>query len=503
MSADTPLVLSDARHLLRRAGFEATVAAAQKLVDDNPTRGDAADQLLSFTPSKFKPGGRYVEDIANKWVRYMVKTKLQLQERLVLFWHDHFATSFQKVGDVGQMAVQNRLIRLNCRGSFKDFVKAINKDPAMMEFLDTVHNHKGDPNENYGRELQELFTLGVKDPMGNPNYEQDDVKQIARAFTGWDYDRTGTAFLDTSSHDKGDSVEHWNPARGPKVIYKTRGGFGNPSGQDFSAGTNYAQEVDNVIDIIFRHRYLDATNTLRNTVGDYIAKKLITYFAQPDPSQSYVTAVVDESGFGSSFDLTALLKSIFVHDDFYLTAVPPGAGTHKSVKWPVDYVVSSLRLLQIRLKGKDQSLLGGEGDPQGGDDVSIRDLLENMGQVLFEPPSVFGWDWETAWLSSATLLARYAFARDIAGARGGGRTSFRPERLFDLTESDPGTIVDAVTELLGVKDQLTNSNRDDLITYLTDAGAMPTIDLSDTDTLYRKLNGLVAVVLQSPVYQLQ
>jgi hypothetical protein len=109
-----------------------------------------------------------------------------------------------------------------------------------------------------------------------------------------------------------------------------------------------------------------------------------------------------------------------------------------------------------------------------------------MGQVLFEPPSVFGWDWESAWLSSSTLLARYGFARDLTGARDGGKTSLRPERLPGVKDlvgnsaADPGAIVDAVTELLGVKDQIGAAERTALIVYVTDgAGASATVDLSD------------------------
>jgi uncharacterized protein (DUF1800 family) len=146
MSESTPLTLGHARHLLRRTSFGATRKAAEKLLEKYPTRGEAAQHLLDFEPTGFKPGGRFIDDIHNKWVRYMIKTKRQLQEKLVLFWHDHFATSFEKVQDSDRMAKQNRLLRTHCKGNFRDFVKAINKDPAMMDFLDTVRNHKEQPN---------------------------------------------------------------------------------------------------------------------------------------------------------------------------------------------------------------------------------------------------------------------------------------------------------------------------------------------------------------------
>lgn len=496
MSDSTPLTPSDARHLLRRTGFGAKLPDVEALLDKFPTRGEAADSLINFKTSKFKPGGRFIDNVHNKWVKYMIKTRLQLQEKLVLFWHDHFATSFEKVEEADRMSKQNRLLRTFCKGHFRDFVKAINKDPAMMKFLDTSRNHKEQPNENYARELLELFTMGVKDPSGSANYDQADIVQIARAFTGWDYDRD-LAELNEDDHDKGDGEEDWNPPRGPKVIFKNRGAFNNPTGQDYSNGSDYAGEIDRVIDIIFQHRY-GAPGSERSTVADNVAHRLITYFAHPDPDPTFVHDVVDQSGFASSWDIAALLKAMFVHDDFYLSAGPPAAGVKKSVKWPIDYVVGTLRMLNMKLKSGDQYV-------NGGSEQDIRGQLTNMGQILFEPPSVFGWEWEAAWLSSSTLLARYGFARDITGARGEGRTAFRPERLLELTMTDPGDIVDAVTALLGVDDYFNagSAERTALIDYLTDgAGAGASVDLGDEVVRASKLNGLVATVLQSPVYQL-
>jgi uncharacterized protein (DUF1800 family) len=488
--------LTTARHLLRRTGFGATRAEAQQLLNQHATLAEAVDALLDFKPSKFKPGGRAIEDIHNKWVKYMIKTRQPLQERLVLFWHDHFATSNDKVDDIDLMSLQNRRLRLNCKGDFRAFVKEMNKDGAMMEFLDTSDNRKRQPNENYARELMELFTLGVlaatPDSGGQShNYDQEDIVQIARAFTGWDYDDKGNPEFNENRHDKGDAEEEWDPPRGPKVIFKQRGGFNDPNGQSFDAGSNYEAEIDNVIDIIFQHRY-GPNGNLRNTVADYIARRLITYFALGTPSQSFVHDVVDSSGFSTTWSIEALLRAIFNHDHFYLTAVAPGPTTAKSVKWPIDYVVSTLRLLRMKLKGKLQYV-------QGGDYFEIRTQLINMGQLLFEPPSVFGWDWDLAWASSSTMLARYNFARDVTSARDGGGGSFRPERLMDLSLSDPGDIVDAVTDILGIDDQITAADRNACIAYL---GAGP-IDLDDYDVRNRKLHGLFCVLLQSPIYQLQ
>ena len=498
--ASTVLDVPSARHLLRRAGFGAPPADVESLVVRQLTRGQAADELLAFVPKAFKPGGRYnMEKAHASWVNYMVRTRSPLQEKLVLFWHDHFATSAVKVENVQTMAFQIRLLHAMCKGSFKDLVKAINRDPAMIVFLDTHLNHKELPNENYARELQELFTLGVYDFAGNATYTQQDVVQIARAFTGW----TNHGFLD---YDHDYNAEY-AATRGPKRIYQATGGFG-AAGAAFDAGGEGAREIDTVTDIIFQHTDSDG----RNTVARRIARRLIEYFAHPipDPISAADAAVVDQvvlaSNFTDTWDIGALVRAIFVHDAFYETAAaaPFVASTKKSVKWPVDYVISTVRLLRMRTKGRGEYI-------DGGDYSTIREQLSGMGQVLLEPPSVFGWDWETGWISSATLLARYNFARNLTAARNGGSGSFRPERfsvrvggndvaLVSLT--DPDAIVTAVTDILGVTDQLSDVERAVLLDYLTDGGSTATIDLIDYDVRNRKLHGLFALVLQSPAYQL-
>ncbi len=487
------LSASEARHLLRRAGFGATQRKISKFT--GVRRDVAADRLLNFK-TKWKPVGRDIGDKLHSWVKHMMATRVPLREKLVLFWHDHFASSAAKVA-ARFMGNQNFLLRKYCKGNFKDFVKAINKDPAMLEFLDTVRNHKDIPNENYARELQELFTLGVKDLNGQNNYEQADIVQIARAFTGWTYDYDkATPYFASYDHDYD---EEFHDTRGDKVIYKTKGGF-LPAGTGRSFIGNGGEfegeaEIDVVIDIIFDHKDSQGYNT----VARHIAYKLLSYFAYPNPTAALVNEVVGDSGFDTNFDISKLVNAIFINDRFYDTAAPApfDASTKKSVKWPVDYVVSTLRMLKMKV-GKKYS------EVKGGSYRSLHDHLEDMGQHLFEPPSVFGWDWETRWLSSATSLARYTFARDIGGARGIGLTALRPQKLKEglLNLTDGGDIVDAITDLLGVKDQLTGAERDVLINYVTDNSPATPVDLTIEYVRNMKLNGLITLVLQSFAYQL-
>src|SRR6185369_8958289 len=134
--ANSVLSAAEARHLLKRTGFGATPAAVSKIVKRQDTRGEAVDRLLKFSPKKFQPGGKgkdpSLQDSYDKWITFMLTAKFPLQEKLVLFWHDHFATSNAKVANTALMAQQNLLLRLFCKGNFRSFVKAMNKNPAMM-----------------------------------------------------------------------------------------------------------------------------------------------------------------------------------------------------------------------------------------------------------------------------------------------------------------------------------------------------------------------------------
>jgi uncharacterized protein (DUF1800 family) len=489
MPDSTPLDATHARHLLRRTGFGAP--PDQVVACTGRTRGAVVGELLAYKPQGFKPGGSSPTLLHAKWIKFMLKTKSPLQEKLVLFWHDHFATGISKVIQTNLMGLQNKLFRVNGKGNFRTLMKAVNVDPAMVEYLDTTRNEKTIPNENYARELMELFTLGVNDESGNPNYTQDDIVQIARAFTGWRRHDKDVNF-EQSRHDFNAAYEGPPENRGPKDIFKSTGGFGASGVRYAGTGSSFAEgasEIDTVIDILLAHTDTDG----KVTVARRLARRLIEYFAHPEPSLAYVDDVVATSGFGASWNIAALLHAIFVHDDFYLSSAPAGAGTKKSVKWPADLVVSSLRLLKGKLSGKFSVVRGGEYR-------GIADHLTNMGQILFDPPSVFGWDWETGWLSSATLLARYTFASDVAASS--GSNGLKLVKLLDLDDvaADAATVVDAVTDLLGVTDDLTTAERNALIDYLTDGSPATPVNLTDYETREKKVSGLLGLVMQSPSY---
>ena len=488
-NATTVLTEAEIRHLMRRAGFGATPKEIGKLVKRGITRGEAADKLLTFQAKPIKVGKKDgLDDVYDRWLELMLKTKTPLLEKLTLFWHDHFATAVSKVGDTERMARQNALLRANAKGDLRQFLKRINKDPAMMDFLDTIRNRAKTPNENYARELMELFTLGVLDEAGQANYAQEDIVQIARAFTGWRLDDDGNAVFREDRHDF--NVDY--PDRGPKVIFQDRGMFG-PAGADIAQTGEGAVEIDRVIDILLAHR--DSQG--QNTVGRRITRRLFEFLASAAPSTALVDELLAASGFATNWNIGNLVKTILVNDAFYETAVPLHAGgTKKSVKWPVDYVVSTLRLLKITPKRRKYAGLA------LADSDSLRGHLDDMGQRLFDPPSVFGWDWESAWISSATLLARFRFVRDLATAHVKGKQGFHPEKLMPMTLQSPTDILNAAGDLLGITDQLSPADRAALLAYLSDGGTVAALNLNDLDVRNRKLHGLFALLMQSPAYQL-
>lgn len=491
---NTVLSDSDARHFLRRTGFGAKPSEVAAL--SGSTRGEAASRALGFPPSKKTFSGRYTELAQGKWFKHMLSDRTPgLQEKLVLFFHDHFATSNTVVENTKFMGKQNALIRYNCRSNFKQLVKDMNRDAAMMIFLDTVRNEKFIPNENYGRELLELFTLGVNDLTGNPNYTQADIVQIARAFTGWSINGSGKAYLDDEYHDTKEEF----PERGDKRIFTETGGFG-PSGRLFDDAGEGEQEIDRVVDHIFDHTDSEG----ENTVARRLAARLIEYlchggYANPAAVKTLAKNVVDQSNFASTWVIGDLVYAILVNDAFYETAgLPPySSGAQKSLSWPIDYIVTTLRLLNVAPRGRYAGIASHEYQ-------SIWDHSSNMGQSLFEPPSVFGWDWEESWVTSASMLARYKFARDVTTARySSSKSTFHPGDFVDLSLTDAAQIVDAVIDACGVTGLYTTAELDVLIDYATDGSPASPVDLSDYYVRNMKLNGLFALVLQSPAYQLR
>ena len=305
------------------------------------------------------------------WANRMLATKRPLEEKLTLFWHGHFATGQNKVRDARMMQRQNEMLRAKASGGLRDLLVGILKDPAMLVFLDNGENIKTHPNENFGRELLELFTMGVG------HYTERDVREAARAFTGWTNDALAFRF-DAAQHD---------------FAEKTFLGRTGPL------------DGENIIDTILA----------QPVTGEFVAAKLYRFFVRDDVSGAVATDL-GRTFRDSGYQIKPLLKRIFLSRDFYS---PPSVATQ--IKTPVHLVVSTYRKLGL------------EEVPTIPD---FGRMTSSLGQSLFNPPNVAGWAGGRTWITPSTLLQRGNLLRDVLFPNVAG---FRPpDRAMSATDARVG-----------------------------------------------------------------
>jgi len=402
-----------------------------------------------------------------------------LREKMVLFLHTHFATARSKVDKPLYMSTQNALFREFAIGDFRELVKRVTVDAAMLWWLDGYLNKKGRPNENYARELQELFTLGVFDFNNQHNYAQKDVTEAARVLTGWRFrEDKGKIIVElpTYRHDTGE-----------KFVYQSQPGetTQNP-GNLIHVPANVdpmADEYTLLIDGIFNHTDTES----RPTAARCIVRKLWKFFAY-DPVVASDTARTDLSLIddladvftSNNYSLAAVLNAMFLREEFYADAT-------RTVKGPVEYVVGSLRMLRGKLAGSTRTTVG-------------QDLLANMGQELLNPPDVFSWRGNLAWVTTQTLLQRYSFATNLA-AGDKSRTSelgYNVNTFLDTDATTRAAIVDRFLTLLGLFN-VDQATKDQLTLWLgPDDSAL---DLKNPDYVNVQVRGLLNLILTLPQYQ--
>ncbi len=338
---------------------------------DFPVSRPAATELAERTGAamgvRVKPGGhRPLQPVTDRffywlrataletrrlafwWLDRMVRTPRPLEEKLTLFWHGHFATGEEKLRDYRKIALQLETLRRGASGSFAELLVAVSKDPAMLVYLDAAQNVRGAPNENFGREVMELFTMGVG------HYSEEDIREAARAFTGWGNDDL-TFVFDRDKHDDG-----------VKRFLGREGRF----------------DGDDILAII-----LEQPQT-----GIYIATKLYRFFVReevsPDLAQR-LGALLREGGYA----IAPFLRALFLSEDFYSEA---SVGTH--IKSPTELIVSTYRKLGL-------TELPGIPDPHT--------VGRTLGQVLLNPPTVAGWGEGRSWITPGLLFERANFAREV------------------------------------------------------------------------------------------
>jgi len=430
-------------HLMRRAGFGANPSELKyyqergyeralsellhpEKVDNEKLETAIAQQQFDFAR---------IQDLQRWWIYRMAFTRRPLEEKITLFWHGHFATSFKKNGDSYALFMQNTKMRALGLGNFGELLLAISKDPAMIFWLDNNQNRKGKPNENYAREVMELFTMGIG------NYTERDIKEGARAFTGW-MARPDGFFFNVNQHDF-DSKN---------VLGQT----GNFNGND-------------VVDIL---AHAPAT-------ANFLAKKLCTCFVSDDPSETII-ADVARSYKPTDKNIRKMLETLFTHQEFMSKEA-----YHAKIKSPAELVVGTIKSLQI-------SKL----------DVGLPDMMARMGQRLFDPPNVKGWDGGRAWISTDMMMERFNFAAKMSQEKFDVMQGYiTPSELIAKQGlQTPEDTVDYFLNLL-VDNDVPDSTRKELVQYVSiDSKGKPAANMDDKFK-DAKLRGLVHLIMTVPTYQ--
>jgi uncharacterized protein (DUF1800 family) len=286
-------------------------------------------------------------DLEHWWIRRMIQTPAPLTEKMTLFWHGHFATSGEKVRNPYFMWMQNETFRQAALGHFTDLTKNISRDPAMLIWLDLQGSKKEHPNENFSRELMELFTLG------EGHYTEADVKESARAFTGYRIDYSQATFRLI-----------------PKQFDASTKTFLNKTGP---------WNGDQIIDVISK----------QPQCARFIAEKLWRYFGSMESSPALIDTLGDNL-YKNSYEIKPFLKTLFSSEIFYSALVQKN-----QIKSPIQFIVELSRTLGCQLPPPP----------------ILRSTLSSLGQVPFFPPNVKGWDAGYSWINTATLQYRYRFSQ--------------------------------------------------------------------------------------------
>ena len=391
------------------------------------------------------------------WILKLMTTRRPLQEKMTVFWHNHFATSAEKVAAGELMYNQIDLLRANATGDFHTLLMLVSKDPAMLYWLDNEDNVKGKPNENFAREVMELFTLGE-----GQGYTETDVKEAARAFTGWtvsggttvgDLPRRGGAFkFDPARHDEGEKT----------VLGRTG-----------------ALTGDDVIDILCE----------RPRMSEFLIHKMWEWFVYPNPSDDVVSHFAGKWR-DAGLNIKVLLGEIMRSDEFY-----SDAADRSICKNPVDFVVPTLRQLgvgQILAQRVVQDV-----------DFQYRRMaavnagataMKQMGMELLYPPDVSGWPHGTKWISSATMVARISWADKVFGIGSGSLNEFTPFSLFDK-DPTPGGIA---AKLVSVFDAPIAEEK---IGELVSAAAQTSSGTLTPDNANKTADSVARLIFASPEFQ--
>ena len=425
-------------HLMRRAGFGATrdelegyVAQGYEATVEEllyPERISAADDEDIIRRYHVHQANLYpLPSCQAYWLRRMINTRRPLEEKVALFWHGVFATSYIKLFMARAVLSQVDMFRRHGLGSFRTLLVLLARDPAMIFWLDNKDNHKDEPNENYGRELLELFSMGVG------NYTEQDVFEASRAFTGW-------TVRDAPYHAaRAERCSYWPYGDiEPQFMYRSED---HDEGQKSFLGDTGAFDGEDIVDIICR----------RPETARFIARHLYNFFVadeapvpawetvpprDPDAIQTLMDALMN-----NDYEIRAALRVLF-NSDFFKEA------SFARVKSPAELVAGTGRLV------------GGYEFPRV-NDVDLGLITDYMGQALLNPPSVEGWHTGTEWINTSSLVIRVNFAVELLADldRPGVRSIIdRIRARGDHTSAE--RLVDACLDLIGPITVLEDTRRE-------------------------------------------
>ncbi|MCX8533150.1 DUF1800 domain-containing protein [Chryseobacterium luquanense] len=452
--------LSQNKHLLTRAGFGINFSQIENLKNDKnkalikslfkeyPFREvnyDTPDivQIEYTDPKATADQKRETQKIIQKqnvelnlnFLDQITKSEDQLREKMAFFWHGHFATRVNNPKFNQQLL---NVIRKNALGNFKELLFEVSKSPAMLNFLNNQQNKKDHPNENFAREVMELFT------MGRGNYTETDIKELARAFTGWGYNKEGEFIDRPKQHDTGTKT----------FLGKT----GNFTGDD-------------VLNIILEQK----------TTAKFITTKIYKFFVNEIPDQSHINKLSEEF-YASNYDIKKLMESIFSSSWFY-----DKKNVGNKIKSPTELIAGMIRILPMQI-----------GNPEN---ITVYQKL--LGQMLLFPPNVAGWPSGKSWIDSSTLMLRLQIPQIWSGLRP-MEYSAKEDDDMDMGMKSREALIKSfknpniTIDWLAVEKTFKNKNPEDYLIQNTELIDMKTVNQFSDQSL--KMN--IINLMSTPEYQL-
>lgn len=452
--------ISQNKHLLSRAGFGMSISQIENL--KNQKNKALTDDLfkeypfkeityetpdliqIEYTDPKATANQkREAQKITQKqnvelnlnFLNQMTKSEDQLREKMAFFWHGHFATRVNNPKFNQQLL---NVIRKNALGNFKELLFEVSKSPAMLQFLNNQQNKKGHPNENFAREVMELFT------MGRGNYTETDIKELARAFTGWGYNKEGEFIDRPKQHDPGTKT----------FLGKT----GNFNGND-------------VLNIILEQK----------ATARFITTKIYKFFVNENPDQNNINKLSEEF-YASSYDIKKLMESIFSSSWFY-----DKKNVGNKIKSPTELIAGIIRILPMEIKNPEN--------------ITVYQKL--LGQMLLFPPNVAGWPSGKSWIDSSTLMLRLQIPQIWSGLRP-MEYSAKEDDDIDMGMKSREALTKAfknpniTIDWLAVEKVFKNKKPEDYLIQNTDLIDMKTVNQFSDQSL--KMN--IINLMSTPEYQL-